>query len=343
MLEADFHNFGQSVQRAYRSSGYYFRKPRPVFWEWLFFAKNSPLSPFFSFHSSGYESPGNTFFNLDIENESCPIGFSKEVVSDFTGPFQDSHYYSLGALLGYTYALGIRDLHKANVITMKHHIQIVDVEVVFASLLLPNETLLLPFKEIGVESCGAQGLLNDGVSTERLALILAGYFDVFESLFRNRERIIDVFDDLDTTIRTIPIRHILRDTFRYRASDRDSFDPPLLSAENRQLDRGDIPYFFKLLGQPEVFEYVDRNGAIANVELQEPFLRGAAREAISPKSLLEQGRLDALRATGILYLVKKLSISSKELKIDHGNYCVEKSESEIKLVIDGRSFQSALR
>ena len=54
---------------------------------------------------------------------------------------------------------------------------------------------------------------------------------------------------------TIPIRHIMRDTVQYRKWLEDQEVPVIsfCSDELKQLERRDIPYYFKFLGDPNLY------------------------------------------------------------------------------------------
>jgi len=57
-------------------------------------------------------------------------------------------------------------------------------------------------------------------------------------------------------LRQAPLRVLLRGTGDYVQAPK-SLWPPLLDAEVEQLARGDIPYFFRLYGQPGIHYYAD--------------------------------------------------------------------------------------
>ena len=233
-------------------------------------------------------------------------GESKEICPATGATSRDSHLYSLGVLLAYCYVFGIRDLHKNNIVKTATHLQVIDAEVVLAKLLLPHETLLLPFKEVGPELCGAAHVPWNKFTPEQLAIVLNGYIDTFDCFTSDQSGIVCVFQDLSEDLHTIPVRHILRDTFHYR--DRHLTEPeiPFFASEQRQLDRGDIPYFFKFIGNEVVFEIVAPGGQFDRVDLPDVFLKGAAREAARPIDLLCPNRLSEILPTGFLYLAKKL-------------------------------------
>lgn len=332
MQLADLHNFGQSVQRIGRGSESFFQKPRPIFWEWLFFGRNSPLSEFFGHSKLNGFSPRNAIFNLDTDMGPDFSGRSREVVGIAEGTLSETHAYSLGTLLAYCYIFGIRDLHRHNLVKTATHIQVVDAEVVLSKLLLPHETLLLPFKEVGPGECGASVILDvlAGVDVGSIKLLFAGYLDVFNSVMLHRENILGVLQSQGEQSGRIPIRHILRDTFHYRAWPTKTPPIPFFESEIQQLRRGDIPYYFKFLNQSEVFEFTDSAGSFAPVSLPDEFLRGAAREATNPEVLLEDVRLrKSLLPAGLLYLAKTLPERGFVGVVDGRDFQLQILDSEI--------------
>jgi hypothetical protein len=59
-------------------------------------------------------------------------------------------------------------------------------------------------------------------------------------------------------LRTTPIRVCLRGTDEYLRAASAPLWPPLLDAERAQLERGDVPYFFRLYGRAGIHYYADR-------------------------------------------------------------------------------------
>ncbi len=309
MEAADLHNFGKSVQRVGHEAGFVYLKPRPIFWEGLFFGRNSPLSFFFDKSRLDGFTPGQVLFNLVTEADNDFSGRSQEIVTDSTSENLPSHLYSLGVLFAYCYIFGIRDLHRGNVVRTSTHLQIVDAEVVLSKLLLPHETLLLPFKEVGRDQCGMSKILdlNGTASAEEIATVLMGYLDTFENVLQNRQGILNALEALASKIHRIPIRHILRDTFHYRDARLKTPDIPFFASELVQLDRGDIPYYFKYMGAESVLELVDGQWSHKIVNIPEVFKKGAAREAQDFRDLLDETRIrQHLFPAGLLYISKIL-------------------------------------
>jgi len=338
-LDADKHNFGQLVKPMERASFLFFRKPRPVFWEHLFFGQGSPLESLFS--EMGENAPfdlASFLFNLVVEIESEWLGYSKEIKTADV-PVTEQHFYSFGVLLGYTYAFGIRDLHKFNLIKTKSHLQVIDAEVVLTNLILPNETILLPFKDVPFEDCGASLLIDslEQLSTEQRRLIFAGYFDLFAVIFKKQKALVDCL----TTIQCqAPIRILVRNTRIYSNHlNGKSKIQDLLEEEQLQLERGDVPYFFKRLSDDRLYWISSENRNAASVKSLESFKSDVDRHA-QPVSIL-LGTPEAVEkkmAQGALFLQRKLGISEAyEFSWNGGKLIL--SSGEFKNAFTGTQFR----
>ncbi len=344
MEKADLHNFGKSVQRFGQGAGFVYLKPRPIYWEWLFFGKDSPLSGFFDQSRLGGITPGRVLFNLITEIENNFSGRSKEVVASANGETAPSHLYSLGVLLAYCYIFGIRDLHKNNLIKTDTHLQVVDAEVVLSKLLLPHETLLLPFKDVGSDLCGASKVLDlsSEISQDEISTVMSGYLDTFENIINHRERILRVFESVRAQMKQVPIRHILRDTFHYRDAKIRDPEIPFSESETSQLKRGDIPYYFKFMGELELLELTDEQWSSKAVLIPDVFQKGVAREAQNPESLLTEDRLrKQLLPAGLLYVAKILLPSEKSMSISGNRFFVEALTDKVVVKTDMGNFAVA--
>ncbi|PIU00983.1 MAG: hypothetical protein COT74_00280 [Bdellovibrionales bacterium CG10_big_fil_rev_8_21_14_0_10_45_34] len=252
---ADKHNFGKSVQRFEQASGPWYRKPRSIFWEQLFFGNDSVLAPFFE--KSGRNDSrtlSSYLFNLEIQRINDWEGISREIVSPEGIEIDDPHFYSFGVILAYSYIFGIRDLHKHNLVPTKGGLQVIDAEVALTNLLLPSETALLPYKDLSFERSGAQNI-GSGLASftaDQKRRILAGYFDLFDIVFQNIDPLRSLLSEKINS--TVPIRVILRNTKYYLAHLAGEISiEDLLLEERVQLERGDVPYFFKLIGERDLY------------------------------------------------------------------------------------------
>ncbi len=312
MFEADRHNFGKCVKRIERASDHWYQKPRSVFWEHLFFGRSSPIKNIFDIIGSNGNRPLSDYlFNLDVKIENIWNGYSKEIISE-SNPILNEHFYSFGVLIGYCYLLGIRDLHKYNLAIKSNSLQVIDAEVVLTNLILPNETILLPFREIPFELSAISLICEDlkSLTSSQIKNIFAGYFDVSSIILENFAALNNTLShELVSAELEHPIRVILKNTKQYRdflmgiGSTSD-----FLPEELAQLERGDIPYFFKRLGDKNLYFLLDsthQQKSVKNLPLE--LQRDMDRHARTPETLLPK-EISIIKkvATGGLYLQKIL-------------------------------------
>lgn len=343
-LEADLHNFGRSVQQIGRASGVYFQKPRPIYWEWLFFGKDSPLADLFETDGNSHLLQLRNFiFNLELEVEQDFSGTSRQILPAAHGDDLSTHAYSLGVLLAYCYVFGIRDLHRHNVVRTSSNLQVIDAEVVLVKLLLPHETLLLPFKEVGPELCSASHLGNvaSGFPMETVKEILSGYLDVFSCIQENRDGIRAVFRERSSEMAKIPVRDIIRDTPDYRQWKSKTPDIPFFESELIQLSRGDIPYFFKFIGDQNLYSYTNSDGDYEPVAFPREFDKAINRDAVEPEFLLEERRLSHdLLPSGFLFLAKRLLPTDFHGTVDLTGATLSTSERHLAINLGDLQFES---
>ncbi len=309
-IDADLHNFGKRVELTQRSGGKWFCKPRTVYWEWLFFGTDSPLKRVFNFiGASGIISLADCIFNLEVEYVHHWLGYSKKVeaFSDFTP--QRSHFYSFGVLLAYSYVFGIRDLHRKNLVFTPTHLQVVDAEVVLTRLILPNETILLPFKQVAWRDSGIGALSITGpndISQENANAILDGYVEMFQHLIKNRERVLAELQgviDPET-----PIRVLMRNTSEYYSAGGKSAESDFLPEEISQLVRGDIPYFFKRMGK-NYLSWLQAPSTEGAVQSLGRFKADIDRHADALESLVGEELVnDARLVQGLFLICRKLNL-----------------------------------
>jgi hypothetical protein len=311
----DSHNFGQRVCQINEVSGSFFQKPRSVFWEWLFFGKDSPLQSIVTDAErkfggfQGNPVGAKSIFALEVEQSSDKKrGRSKAILSGKVDrPVTDEELYAFGFLLGYCTLFGIRDLHRPNLVRGVQFLHAVDAEVVFAKLLLPCETLLLPFKETTFERSGVGHLFRNGrdITLDQILALLKGYCTLFEAICSAKEGIVGALGKVTEIAQEVPIRHILRDTAVYRNIQAQQIAVELLPEEIVQLQRGDIPYFFKFMGKPELFYYTSDTGTFKTVSVPARHVEGVKREAQPPEILLNDIRVtNEVFAPGLFYILK---------------------------------------
>lgn len=195
-------------------------------------------------------------------------------------------------------------MHKQNLIKTETHFQVVDAEVVFTRLILPSETLLLPFKHIGYELAGIGVFANNKSehTLEQKQEILNGYLDFFNLVMVTKKEIDKVLGELD--LRSHPVRVIVRNTSEYK----NILNLPpanILDSEVIQLERGDIPFFFKYLGCESLFWLKERELESTDVIIND-FEKDVARHAVSyQEGWCESVVTEKMLAAGYLYLRKR--------------------------------------
>ena len=310
MFLADKHNFGQQVEKVQRGSDTWYRKPRTVYWEWLFFGKTSPLKTLLNEKGENGSRPlADYFFNLDIEVESTWSGYAKEVATEDQTPAPE-HFYAFGALIAYCYIFGIRDLHKQNLIMTKTHLQAVDAEVVFTTLTLPHETLLLPFKTVGYEFAGIGALANskEELTQVQVEQIFLGYWDLFSLASKKNFEIDGALAALNFL--DMPMRVIIRNTSEYRNLLERSPDNILLS-EIEQMKRGDVPFYFKFAANKKLY-WLQEKEFVQTEESVGIFQRDVDRHALYSNSAFCKTRANPNSlVVGLLFLIKHFGVQHR--------------------------------
>jgi lantibiotic modifying enzyme len=329
----DFHNFGKRVAPDLFRAQPMFFKPRTVFWEKIFFGHDSPIKEMFNW-SIHYQDKSlifaNANFNLQIFSESNEqTGWSREIEQKINPDFP--YDLNLGALLAYSLTLGIFDLHLQNLKITQSGIQVIDCEVVLGQMILPHETLLLPFKNFPADETIAKYLVpNQDLLKLDPTSILIGFHQMMNHLISKST---DLKQELMTVEKTKhPIRIILRDSRKYLKLIPNDYDTkPLIREEMIQIEREDIPYFYTFLDNKNLYYFTTSAGDSAIVKLPDYFLKDMERMAKSPDFLLNQPRLETLQSTGLLFLANFLFRDQSDFKISDGGIEIHGTQDKIEL------------
>jgi hypothetical protein len=269
----DSHNFGRRVSlHADRV-----RKPRTILWEWLVLGADSPLRAVLA-EAAEREGLGRDAFAFLPELQFFPSpgwreGEVERVALTPLPPLSPDGRRGLARIVGRSLALfswlGVSDLHWENLVLgvgKDGHVVLgpLDVEMILADLELPTETKLLPdadpeYAAICRHAAGVRRVLpylGKPIGVEDLLAMAGAYAGTLTVLDRHARRIADVLAGLPD-LRTAPIRVCLRGTGEYVRAGSEPLWPPLLEAEEEQLARGDIPYFFRLYGRRGIHYYGD--------------------------------------------------------------------------------------
>jgi len=270
----DSHNFGRRVSvRAGRVV-----KPRAILWEWALLGADSPVRALLDEISERAGMPGLFSFLPTLRffsgREPARIGGEVERITLEPWHFRsDTRRLELAEIVGRSLALwswlGVSDLHWENLVlgvdrAGRTVFGPLDIELMFAVLTLPTETKLLPdpdpeYAHTCRHACGVRRVLpylGKPIQAEQLVAMAAAYHRVLALLDRHTSAIAEAFSALPGLSET-PIRVLLRGTDEYVRASTQPLWPPLLPAEIEQLRRGDIPYFFRLYGQPGIRYYAD--------------------------------------------------------------------------------------
>jgi hypothetical protein len=316
----DSHNFGRHVS----VRGGRVHKPRTVFWEWLLLAAKSPLrrelAELAAVDGLGRAAfdflPTVRYYDFSSRNQGELERIALEPLGRLSNGDRLALARSVGRALALFSWLGVADLHWENlVLGVDEQGRVVfgplDIELILADLSLPTETKLLPdadpeYREICRHACGVRRVLpylGKPVDAENLLAMAGAYHRLLAFLERRAQRIADAIAGMPGLDRA-PIRVCLRGTDEYLRAFSEPLWPPLLDAEAEQLERGDIPYFFRLYGRPGIHYYANRAltetrrlPLRGDVPKLDPLLR-LSRGLRSPsrKTLHEQGLFTLLGA-----------------------------------------------
>ena len=272
----DSHNFGRRVSLR----GARIHKPRPLLWEWLLLEASSPLRLLLNEAAPQAGVPEGAFSFLPDLAFFPPIpatprdgGEVERVELSPLPRLSAERRRGLARITGRALALfswlGLSDLHWENLVLGEAAggrtiFAPLDVEMILADLSLPTETKLLPdadpeYAAICRHAAGVRRVLpylGKPLDPEDLVALAAAYRATLAFLDRLAPRLAEVFTALPA-FRETPIRICLRGTGDYVHAGTQELWPPLLDAETEQLARGDIPYFFRLYGQPGIHYYAD--------------------------------------------------------------------------------------
>lgn len=271
----DSHNFGRRVT----TRGGRIVKPRTVFWEWLVLSRESPLRRLLDDAAEqagwGREAFGFLPSLKFFEGRDVTGGEVERAKLKPLRVASNAKRRELAEIVGRSLALwswlGVADLHWENLVLgagAKGQVVFgpLDVEMMLADLGLPTETKLLPDAdpEYGVVCQHAAGVrrvlpyLGKPIRAEDLLSMLLAYRATLALLDRHAAAIGDVFSSLPS-LGDEPLRVLLRGTEEYVLGRSQPLWPPLLDAEQEQLARGDIPYFFRLYGRRGIHYYGDES------------------------------------------------------------------------------------
>jgi hypothetical protein len=271
----DSHNFGRRV--SVRAG--WVRKPRAILWEWLLLGAESPLRRALHDavqHDGLVESTFDFLPTLEFRFARSGLGGEVERLElRPLGSLSKARKRELSRIAGRALALsaflGVADLHWENLalgLGARGSVVLapLDVEIILSDLSLPTETKLLPDADpellaVSRHACGLRRILpylGKPIPAATLVEMAAAYHGTLVFLERHAKTIASALRRLPELAET-PIRVCLRGTDDYVLAGSRPIWPPLLDAELEQLERGDIPYFFRLYGRAGIHYYRNRS------------------------------------------------------------------------------------
>lgn len=270
-MPADNHNFGQKTRKVVDGSIF---KPRCCFYEWMILDKSSPFRRFLEMNLPPNINLFQLIPSIDIKTTTdTPLGSG--YAQSLQTPkavclFNFKEIELLGALLAFTTAMGISDLHPENVLMGRDHkdnlsFVPVDIECIFQKLVLPAQTNLMPYITINKNSPTAfdQLLFLQAKDDTVLNLLpfIRGYVTFFTFFNSFIKEIINILNKIN--IQSYPIRVVLRDTRVYKnklnLNNKDKTSVSFFYEEKEQLRRGDIPYFVRYLNDNQLYWQISPN------------------------------------------------------------------------------------
>lgn len=253
-------------------------KPRPVVWERLVLDGGSPLRRVLdgAARAEGRDGAFGFLPDLKFYGEDLLWGEVEALELEPLGEMSPQEALELARIVGRSLAfwswLGVSDLHWENLALGRTEggsivFTPLDVESIFDDLSRPTETKLLPDADPEVadvcrHACGVRRVLpflGKPVHARHVAAMAADYSTTLDLLDRRAGRLAEAITSVPG-LRETPIRVCLRGTDVYVRAMRGSEEevwPPFLAAEEEQMARGDVPYFFRLFGRPGIFYYSD--------------------------------------------------------------------------------------
>ena len=241
----------------------------------------------------------------------------------------------------------IADLHQENIaLGISSNGQIIftplDIESALESYTLPSQTHILPSTNVLPELCGLSKfvrLLNNKFDFDCVLALCLGYLESLQILIEN-DRVLSesifAIDGLDH----IPVRLFLRPTREYFGLLRNKEtppDPPLFSSEVEQLERGDIPYFFRFLNSHDILYYsapgkFDKSDISGNLAERALANSPLYQNKKCPLIISESRNVNDLTKAGVLQIIRFLSSKAQPGVYQMNNLRCEINSHELSLI-----------
>jgi lantibiotic modifying enzyme len=313
----DLHNFGRLTSKLQKDGKVFYQKFRNLGWEYFLLDQQSPLCELLKnkFSNHFIEATFGLRVQLPLTNH---MGLVQEVkgISELSELKRTAQtYFTVGQQVAYFTSLGITDLLLENFQITENGLQLIDAECILGFTTNLEESVLLPYT--GKIFNGRYGLFPfffDLEDKTLLAHLIAGYIDGLHIIAEQSSDIITLIDKNLDHFRTLPIRVLLRPTAEYDLFLTESIQPDtdFIEEEITQLNRGDIPYFFKYYGESQVMYYTTDKFDIGYVNLQQLQTAFNTHSFAKPISqILSPARFLILQRNGIQSLCRWGSVGTE--------------------------------
>lgn len=306
----DSHNFGA---RVYLESGTII-KPRCIAWEYLFLSQDSPVRLSIEKYAlqNGLHNPLALFPKLQFtqchnERDFATAGSVQQcnILPPTPDAFNVHTFEDIGRSIGAMTWFGMSDLHTDNMIIGTQYdgspiVGPIDIESLFHNYDLISQSLLIPSMHCSRSFCGLSSLLDfqlEYPNADHMPALCYGFLDAL-NFFDNYQEDLNALLIDSNLLHNAPVRVLPRHTRDYytalNSNVPSNLQQSLCDSELAQLQRNDIPYFFRYLSTTDIF-YHDSPNTIA-----EAMLPAELNQKASPyPRLARNGSIDE-RYTSIL-------------------------------------------
>jgi hypothetical protein len=343
--QGDLHNFGRRVRFI---DGNTILKPREAHWEKLILCRKSPfrrkLEAILAEDAIADCLPDLSFGKTNGQ-KGTPVEILKlnEPIPQEIDPLY--LFEALGGLIAFTTWLGIEDLHFENIFvgtkpdTGQLIITPIDIEMIFFDRTLPFRNGVLPLKnELNSDSALFKFRFIEKMDERIAAALVYGYRSVLKKMISNNEALIELL--LRGRSGDAHIRFLVHNTRAYQDHLRDPNsvlkDITMTEDEIIQLNRGEYPYFFFSVNDPDIRFFTEKSlKKTRYIQHQSKIVRMKSYRFVQPAKLLRsKKRNEWLMDAGTLILASYFVPSGFSGKAGYRNLRISANRRNLEISFD---------
>lgn len=269
-LDSDSHNFGR---RTFISAQGRITKYRSLLAEYVFFGSGSSfrqhVNKLFNQVSQGVLLPALEFYQpSDTSVSLAPREMEQLILTPLERPFQASDYHQIGAYIALCAFVGLNDSHRHNIMLGLHNGVFTFVSVDCETMLsdIPHAITLGLFRHESNCPCKSKFCFHYGLSALKLASeehldsmpadIIWGHRAMRRLLLEHKDSLNESFAKT-LNHQPLVLRKLYNFTYVYFQSLKAEDFSTYSNEEALQMKRGDIPYFFQIYGDENVYYWQD--------------------------------------------------------------------------------------